>query len=192
MNVRFGLETGIWIYAFFAIIVLTLLAWVEDIKKFSMTFLFGNLLILSTVIAVSIYCCQQLYEDGHGPDIVPYNPMGFWATVGFAIYSYEGIGIVMPILAKAREPEKFNKSLVAAIATLCLLYVGFGELTSWTYGSNLTEPFITEMLPAKSVIVCVIKVLFVGNLICSYPITIKPTNDIIESYLFPRRGGNSP
>ena len=118
--------------------------------------------------------------------------MGFWATVGFAIYSYEGIGIVMPVLAKAREPEEFNKSLVAAIVTLCALYVFFGELTSLTYGSDLTEPFITEMLPAKNWIVCAIKVAFTGNLICSYPITIKPTNDIIESYLFPHRGGNSP
>ena len=123
---------------------------------------------------------------------MPYNPMGFWATVGFAIYSYEGIGIVMPVLAKARKPEEFNKSLVAAIVTLCALYVFFGELTSLTYGSNLTEPFITEMLPPKNWIVCAIKVAFTGNLICSYPITIKPTNDIIESYLFPRRGGHSP
>ena len=148
VNVQMGIETNIWPYFFFAIIVLTLIAWVEDIKKFSATFLIGNLLIFGTVTTVSIYCFWLLNEqDGPGPDIVPYNPMGFWATVGFAIYSYEGIGIVMPVLAKAREPEEFNKSLVAAIVTLCALYVFFGELTSLTYGSNLTEPFITEMLP---------------------------------------------
>ena len=188
-----GYETDIWPYFVGVVVVLTLIAWVEDIKKFSMTFLVGNLLILSTVITVSVYCFWLLNEQGGpGPGIVPYDPSGFWVTVGFAIYSYEGIGIVMPILAKAREPEEFNKSLIAAIATLCAIFIFFGELTALTYGSNLTEPFITEMLPPQNWIVSLIKVAYTGNLICSYPITIKPTNDIIESYIFPRRERSSP
>ena len=174
---------------------LTLIAWVEDIKKFSATFLVGNLLIFATVITVSVYCFWLLNEQGGpGPNIIAYNPDSFWTTVGFAIYSYEGIGIVMPVLAKAREPEKFNKSLIAAIATLCVIFIFFGELTAFTFGDTLTEPFITEMLPAKNWIVSLIKVAYTGNLICSYPITIKPTNEIIESYIFPRRdrGAQSP
>ena len=72
-----------------------------------------------------------------------YNPAGFWATVGFAIYSYEGIGIVMPVLAKAREPENFTRILVYAIATLSILFVCFGEITVLAFGSNLNEPFVT-------------------------------------------------
>ena len=98
----------------------------------------------------------------------------------------------MPVLAKARDPEDFNKSLVSGIATLCVIYIFFGELCAWTFGSDLTEPFITEMLPPENWIVSLIKVAYTGNLICSYPITIKPTNDIIESYIFPRRERPSP
>ena len=111
--------------------------------------------------------------------------------VGFAIYSYEGIGIVMPVLAKAREPELFNRCLIAAIATLCCIFIIFGELTSFTFGQNLTEPFITQMLPAGNLGVSLLKVGYTLNLICSYPITIKPTNEILESYLF-RRQVQSP
>ena len=40
------------------------------------------------------------------------------------------------------------------------------------------------MLPAGNLGVSLIKVLFTMNLICSYPITINPTNTILESYLF--------
>ena len=126
-------------------------------------------------------------QNGPGPDIVAYNQSGFWSTVGFVIYSFEGIGIVMPVLAKAREPEEFTKCLVAAIATLTLLYIFFGEITSLAFGSTLTEPFITQMLP-HNLGVNLLKIAYTGNLICSYPITIKPTNDILESYLF--RGVN--
>ena len=42
------------------------------------------------------------------------------------------------------------------------------------------------MLPAGNFGVSLIKILFTLNLICSYPITVNPTNTILESYLFRR------
>ena len=67
-----------------------------------MTFLVGNLLIFTTVLVVSGYCFYELAENGPGPGLTAFDSNGFWAMVGFAIYSYEGIGIVMPVLSKAR------------------------------------------------------------------------------------------
>lgn len=90
----------------------------------------------------------------------------------------------MPVLAKAREPEEFTKCLISAVATLTILFIFFGEITVLAFGSNLDQPFITEMLPANNPGVSLIKVLFTLNLICSYPITVNPTNTILESYLF--------
>lgn len=148
VEVQTGYETPNWPYFIGICLILTCLSWVEDIKKFSATFLVGNLLILSTVIAVSGYCFWTIADKGPGAGIVPYNPAGFWTTVGFVIYSYEGIGIVMPVLSRAKEPELFNRCLIAAIATLATIFIFFGELTAFTFGASLTEPFITEMLPA--------------------------------------------
>mmetsp|Transcript_43589 Transcript_43589/g.57742 ORF Transcript_43589/g.57742 Transcript_43589/m.57742 type:complete len:112 (+) Transcript_43589:1253-1588(+) len=96
----------------------------------------------------------------------------------------------MPVMAKAKDPEKFSRCLLAAIVTLCFIFVFFGELTSITFGTNLTEPFITQMLPSHNWGVGLIKIAFTGNLICSYPITIKPTNEILENYLFPKQPVN--
>ena len=90
----------------------------------------------------------------------------------------------MPVMHKAKEPESFNSCLIAAIGTLCLVYIFFGELTALTWGASLTEPYVTEMLPPQNLFVGIIKVVYTVNLICSYPITIKPTNEIIESYIF--------
>ena len=90
----------------------------------------------------------------------------------------------MPVLSKAKDPESFTRILVYAIATLSILFVTFGEITVLAFGSNLTQPFVTEMLPAGNVGVSMIKILFTLNLICSYPITVNPTNTILESYIF--------
>ena len=138
------IETPQWPYFVAVLAVLTPIAWVEDIKKFSFTFLVGNLLSLTTIISVSMYCIWLMVaQNGFGPSIPAYNPGGFWATVGFAIYSYEGIGIVMPVLAKAQKPESFIRVLIYAIFTLAVIFILFGEITALTFGSNLNEPFIT-------------------------------------------------
>jgi len=110
--------------------------------------------------------------------------------VGFAIYAYEGIGVVMPIMQASAEPEKFKMCLLGAISTLSVIFITFGLLTYITFGSDLDEPFITEMLPSDNLGVELIKVLFCFNLVFSYPITINPANSILESYVFggdPRR-----
>ena len=93
----------------------------------------------------------------------------------------------MPILSKAKEPDQFINCLIADIGTLCIIFIFFGEITSLTWGSTLTEPYVTQMLPPQNLFVSLIKVAYTGNLICSYPIMIKPTNEIIESYLFSKR-----
>lgn len=93
----------------------------------------------------------------------------------------------MPVLSKAEEPEKFTKVLAYAIGTLSLIFIIFGEVTVFAFGTNLDEPFVTQMLPAGSYMVSLIKILFCMNLVCSYAITVNPTNTIIESYLFSRK-----
>lgn len=97
-------------------------------------------------------------------------------TLGFTIYCYEGIGIVMPVMATCESPETFKKVLIYAVVTLIILYVAFAELCYFSWGTNMTQPIITQMLPSENVGVILIKFLFSLNLICSYPIMIYPAN----------------
>lgn len=62
VDAQLGMETPVWPYLAGVLSVLTPIAWVEDIKKFSFTFLVGNLLILSTIITVSSYCIWLIVE----------------------------------------------------------------------------------------------------------------------------------
>lgn len=48
-----GLKVGSWTTSSALVVVLTLMAWVRDISKFSSTMLIGNLCILSTLVIVS-------------------------------------------------------------------------------------------------------------------------------------------
>lgn len=162
------------------------MALVRDISKFSSTMLVGNLCILSTLIVVSFMMVEKLVERDYelGPDIVAFNQTEFWSMVGFACYTFEGIGVVMPIMHACDCPDQFPKILLYAFITLIILYCSFGNWVYLVMGPNMTHTFITEELDQKSLILMVLNLVFSVNLICSYAIVIYPANTILEEYLF--------
>lgn len=56
-------------------------------------------------------------------------------------------------------------------------------LCYYCWGSSLTEPVVTEMLPADNIYVQVMKLLFCLNLVVSFPLTIRPTFDTLQAVL---------
>ncbi len=83
---------------------MTPVAWVRNFAKFSWTFMFGNFLIVVVVITFTILCIIQIVNFGIDPTVVGINHEGLMPMLGFAIYSFEGIGVVMPIMQRAENP----------------------------------------------------------------------------------------
>lgn len=104
--------------------------------------------------------------------------------IGFSVYSYEGIGIILPILDLTEKPQHYPKILLAVLTTVMVSYIGFGEFCLFTYGTALKEPIITSNLPRGSVFIYLIKIGFCFNLFITYPLVIYPANMIIETYVY--------
>lgn len=134
-----------WSLGWIVLSILTPLVWVRNISKFSITFLIGNLLILSTVIIVIVFLSIQFVNRNYtlGPNLLAINYGDYWGMIGFSVYTFEGIGCVMPIMEKCACPEKYDKILIAAIATLTFMYIMFSEFSYLMLGSNITHQFIT-------------------------------------------------
>jgi len=67
--------------------------------------------------------------------------------IGSAVYSYEGIGVVLPLLEVTQKPEMYPKILLYVLLTVMILYVSFGEYCLFIYGEKLKTPLITDNLP---------------------------------------------
>jgi proton-coupled amino acid transporter len=108
-------------------------------------------------------------------------------VIGFAVYSYEGVGVVLPIMEITEKPEHYKKVLVAVMLTVLISYVGFGELTYMVYGNNVQDIIISN-LPTDTTFnlafVSSLIVFFCINLVFTYPLVIYPANIILESYMF--------
>jgi proton-coupled amino acid transporter len=97
---------------------------------------------------------------------------------------FEGIGGLMPIMSATKDRESFPYLLCGAISFLVMMYIFFGELCYYTFGGNLNKAIIMEMMPADNPIIQVVKILFMLNLVFSYPLTIFITNLILEGFTF--------
>ena len=95
----FSVDSNLIYYCMAVCICCTLLSWVRNLAKFSFTFMVGNLLILITTLYVTGYASKMLTAEGAGPGTVFFNPVGYMGTLGISVYCYEGIGIVMPVMA---------------------------------------------------------------------------------------------
>ncbi len=109
--------------------------------------------------------------------------------IGSAVFSFEGIGVVIPILEITEKPEQFPKQLLLVVCTVMVLYTGFGTFNYFVYGDLLVDPLITTNLQdvgtkGGDILVYIIKIFFSLNVIFTYTLMIFPVNSIIESYLF--------
>lgn len=175
-----------WYFGILCAVIYIPLCWVRKIQFFNKFHLFADIIIVVMVTAVVVYGAIHLKKYPHPPGkFQPVNSEFFLEMVGFAVYSYEGIGVVLPVYEITERKKDFGGIFFAVMTTVLVSYVLFGEFCYFVYGSALGKTtIITQLMPANDWVVWVLKILFCFNLVFSYPLMLHPANIAIESYLF--------
>ena len=146
--------------------------------------MFGFAMIIVTLLTVSAFCLSmnmfprdtkkplQTWEE---KGFIPINYEGMYSAIGFQFFIYEGIGGVMPIMSATANREQFPYILTLAMISLTFMHIFFAELCYYTFGKDLNVAIITDKMPADNPIIQVVKLLFILNLVFSYPLTILPS-----------------
>ena len=106
-----------------------------------------------------------------------------WDMVGYSFYSFEGIGVVLPVLESSKNKQNFPKILIAAIVSLGCLYTCFGILC-YKYFGNMKEKFVIYNIQDGGWFLEFTELAFCVNLVFSYPLTVYPANRIMEGFIF--------
>jgi proton-coupled amino acid transporter len=103
------------------------------------------------------------------------------------VFSFEGIGLVIPITDAMREPHKFPKVLTGVMLFLTVLFSGAGALSYAIYGFEIKTVVITN-LPQDKKFVQVVQFLYAVAILLSMPLQLFPALRIMENWLFTKSG----
>ncbi|KAG6919207.1 hypothetical protein DXG01_008505 [Tephrocybe rancida] len=165
------------------------LALVRDIAKLSGTALAADAFILAGLIYIFSSEVSIIGQRGIA-DVKMFNPKDFPLFIGTAVFSFEGIGLVIPITDSMREPHKFPAVLTGVMAFVTVLFGGAGALGYLTFGSDI-ETVVLVNLESNGMVQAV-QFLYALAILLSIPLQFFPAVRILENGLFTRSGKANP
>lgn len=101
--------------------------------------------------------------------------------IGVAVYAFEGVGMILPLEAEAKDQDKFGNVLAWCMAFISLIYGGFGILGYFAFGEE-TKDIITTNL-GGGVISTLVQVGLCINLFFTFPLMMNPVYEVVERRL---------
>ena len=87
----------VWL-AFMFYILFSLLCFIRKIEIFAWTHVFADSMIVITILVIVVYGAMNLSREGNQIDTIQkINPNQWYDAIGFSVYCYEGIGVILPV-----------------------------------------------------------------------------------------------
>lgn len=172
------------------VVVFLPLSMVRNMAKLGGTALVADLFILLGLVYLYYYNFWTIGTHGVA-DIVNFNPKSWTLFIGTAIFTFEGIGLIIPIQETMKRPEKFPRVLFLVMIVITVIFVSMGALSYAAYGSK-TRTVIILNLPQDNRFVNGVQFLYSLAILLSTPLQLFPAIRIMEQGLFAQSGKHSP
>lgn len=170
------------------LLVLIPLSWIRNISKLGPAALLADVFIMIGVTYIYYYDIGTLASEGIHKSVVMFNPDQYTMMIGSAIFTFEGIGLILPIQSSMAEPEKFEPLLGLIMLIITVVFTSVGALCYATFG-NGTYIEIINNYPRDSRFVQAMQFLYSIAILVGNPVQLFPALRIIEGGLFGRRSG---
>ncbi|CAJ2508192.1 Uu.00g093780.m01.CDS01 [Anthostomella pinea] len=162
----------------------------RDIGKLGFTALIADAFIVIGLAYLFYYDVLTLNANGLA-DIILFNQKDWTLFIGTAIFTFEGIGLIIPIQESMKQPSKFPKVMFFVMIIISVLFITMGAVSYAAYGSK-TETVVLLNLPQDSKFVNGVQFLYSLAILLSTPLQIFPAIRITENALFTRSGKYNP
>ncbi|CAO3596757.1 unnamed protein product [Absidia cylindrospora] len=166
------------------------LAMIRKIQKLSAFALIADIFILLGLIYLYYYDFFTLATHGIGNVEWGINTKSFPMFIGTAVFTYEGVGLVIPITESMKEPEKFPKVLSYTMLGITSIFLSVGFISYLAFGDQV-QTVILLNLPG-TLAVNTIQALYALAICLSIPLQLFPAIRITENALFSRSGKHNP
>ncbi|OQS04577.1 vacuolar amino acid transporter [Thraustotheca clavata] len=183
----FGCDISVGALILLQTVIYIPLSWIRYISYFSVSNLIADAFILYGVAYILGCSFSSLAEVGPKP-VEYFNPKDYSIFIGTAVFTFEGIGLVIPTQASlSKEAQKhFIPLILATVAGLFCFYCFFASVNYVAIGENI-EPLVVSSLARNGWTISVQAGYSIAQLL-SYPLFLFPAVKIIEDMLLlPRR-----
>lgn len=167
------------------------LSLIRDISKLGFTALIADVFILLGLIYLYYYDILTISAQGGVSDIISFNPSTWTLFIGTAIFTYEGIGLIIPIQESMKRPQQFPGVLAGVMVIITIVFLSAGALSYAAYGSA-TKTVVILNLPQDDKFVNGVQFLYSLAILLSTPLQLFPAIRIMENELFTRSGKYNP
>ncbi|RKP34679.1 transmembrane amino acid transporter protein-domain-containing protein, partial [Dimargaris cristalligena] len=185
---RVNLSMTFWVYIQLAVYIP--LAMVRKIKNFSLAAVVADVFIMFGLGYLYYFDIKTLATTGAAA-VRHFNSANFSLFIGTAVFSFEGIGLVLPIVSSMKEPQKFPRVLTLSMIVSAFIFVSDGALSYLALGDKVATVVLLN-LPADSPVVHSVQFLYSLAIIFSVPLQMFPAIRILEAGLFVRSGKGNP
>ncbi|XP_022273495.1 proton-coupled amino acid transporter 3 isoform X5 [Canis lupus familiaris] len=121
-----------------------LLVFIQNLRMLSIFSTLANITTLGSMALIFEYIIKEI------PDPSSLPLMASWKTFllffGTAIFTFEGVGMVLPLKNQMKHPQHFSFVLYLGMSLVIILYICLGTLGYMKFGSS-TQASITLNLP---------------------------------------------
>ncbi|KAI3447883.1 hypothetical protein Pfo_004548 [Paulownia fortunei] len=102
----------------------------------------------------------------------------FFYGLGVAVYSFEGIGMALPLESEMKDKSKFGKILGLTMLFIAAMYGAFGAMGYFAFGVN-TKDIITANM-GKGLLSTLVQLGLCINLFFTFPLMMNPVYEVFE------------
>ena len=173
------------------VVIFLPLSLIRDIGKLGFTALIADAFILLGLIYLYYYDILTIVANHGQSDIQLFNSSSWTLFIGTAIFTFEGVGLIIPIQESMKHPEKFPRVLGIVMVVITLLMTSIGALSYYAYGSS-TKTVVLLNLPQDDKMVNAVQLIYSLAILLSTPLQLFPAIRILETELFSRSGKYNP
>jgi len=171
------------------VIIFIPFSFIRRIERLGFTTIIAEIFILFGLGYIYYYDFKTIMEKGISTTVQAFNPNDFALFIGTAVYSFEGIGLVIPITEAMREPKKFTIVLWVTLVVVTILFTSVGAISYAAFGSDVGTMIVMN-LPQTDPLVISIRLIYALAIVLSVPLQLFPAITILEKGSFgPSRSG---
>lgn len=161
---------------------------INNIQKLALV---ADVFIVLGLVYLYYYDIFTLVTNHGVADIAMFNSKDWTLFIGTAIFTFEGIGLIIPIQTGMKDPRKFPNVLAGVMVVITVIFLSMGALSYAAYGSK-TQTVIILNMPQDNKFVNGVQFIYSLAIMLSTPLQIYPAIEITSQQLFSRTGKYNP